>query len=261
MQAAQRLGLLLMPFLLVTDLDHTLVGDRAALTALNQQVTASRQAGMKLVYATGRSLTLYRQLQTEVDLLDPDVLITAVGTEIYHHGQASPDATWTAKLAIGWHRATILAITQTITDLIPQPTSEQNPFKVSFFLTPTAAPTVLTELTRRLHQPGLATQLIYSSGKDLDILPKVANKGTAMTFVRQQLGFSADRTVACGDSGNDIALFANGDARGIIVGNAQPELLAWHEANPRDDRYLAQAAYAAGILEGLQYFGLISVES
>ena len=242
-----------MPFLLVTDLDNTFVGDRRALTTLNQHLIKCRSAGTRLVYATGRSLLLYQQLQTEVDLLEPDVLITAVGTEIYRHGQA--DFTWMAKLAIGWNRAAIVAITQTLPDLIPQPQSEQNPFKVSFFLTPAAAATVLPALAARLQ--GLATQLIYSSDRDLDILPQSANKGLAMTFVRQQLGFTPHQTIACGDSGNDIALFASGDARGIIVGNAQPELRTWHAAHPNRDRYCAQAAYAAGILEGLQYFGLI----
>jgi sucrose-6-phosphatase len=245
---------LFMSFLLVTDLDHTLVGDATALMQLNQKLIADRQAGTKLVYATGRSLTLYQQLKTAANLLDPDLLITAVGTEIYHPGQTIPATSWTAKLAVGWDRAAILAITQTWPDLIPQPASEQNPFKVSFFLTPTAALTVLPSLERQLQQQGLATQLIYSSNRDLDILPAAANKGAAMTFVRQYLGFTPQQTIACGDSGNDIALFANGDAKGIIVGNAQPELLVWHQANPGGDRYLAKASYAAGILEGLKFF-------
>jgi sucrose-6-phosphatase len=246
-----------MPFLLVTDLDNTLVGDPIALAALNQQLTDWRSVGMKFVYSTGRSLTLYRQLQTAANLLDPDILITAVGTEIYPQGQTSPDATWAASMAIGWDRAAILAITQTLPDLVPQTSSEQNPFKVSFFLTPTAAATLLPALELHLQQQHLSAQLIYSSDKDLDILPLGANKGAAMTFVRQQLGFTPSQTVACGDSGNDIALFASGDARGIIVSNAQPELLTWHAAHPSGDRYLAQTPYAAGIIEGLQYFGLI----
>lgn len=43
----------------------------------------------------------------------------------------------------------------------------------------------------------------------------------------------------CGDLGNDIALFAVGNERGIIVGNARPELLQWHNEYPGDYRYLA----------------------
>lgn len=64
------------------------------------------------------------------------------------------------------------------------------------------------------------------------------------------------QTVVCGDSGNDIALFA-GAERGIIVGNASYELLQWHNDNPADHHYLAEAACAGGILEGLNYFGFL----
>ncbi|MCY7278450.1 MAG: HAD family hydrolase, partial [Phormidesmis sp. CAN_BIN44] len=54
-------------FLLVTDLDNTLVGDDRALDILNQRLTQCRQVnGVKLVYSTGRSLTSYQQLSTEV---------------------------------------------------------------------------------------------------------------------------------------------------------------------------------------------------
>jgi sucrose-6-phosphatase len=98
--------------------------------------------------------------------------------------------------------------------------------------------------------------VIYSSDRDLDILPDRADKGKALTYVRELLGFAPDRTVACGDSGNDIALFTE-NTRGIIVGNARSELMHWHQTHPNPDRYLAQADCAAGILEGLQHFGFI----
>lgn len=42
-----------------------------------------------------------------------------------------------------------------------------------------------------------------------------------------------------------------------IVGNARKELLQWHQDNLEDDRYLAQAQYAAGIIEGLKYFEIM----
>jgi sucrose-6-phosphatase len=247
----------MMSFLLVTDLDNTLVGDALALAQLNQHLTHQRQTqGMKLVYSTGRSLTLYRELQTTANLLDPDLLITAVGTEIYRPGSDEPNPDWRAQLTIGWERSRLLALTQTYPDLIPQPASEQNPFKISFWLTQAAALTVLPQLEQHLQQHNIPAQLIYSSGKDLDILPHSANKGIALTFVRQQLGFSPSQTVACGDSGNDIALFTQG-TRGIIVSNAQPELRQWHTQTPNPDRYLAQTPYAAGILEGLTHFGFL----
>jgi hypothetical protein len=246
------------PFLFVTDLDHTLVGDDRALHVLNQQLEQHRQQyGTKIVYSTGRSPTSYSQLIAEKPLLPPDILICAVGTEIYHEGSDTPDSIWSQKLSVGWQRDVVATSAARFVDLTPQPDSEQRPFKVSYFLSEQAAVEVIPDLEALLEEQGLDTQVIFSGGKDLDILPRQANKGMAMSFVRQFLEFEPMRTVACGDSGNDVALFHDRPERGIIVGNARPELLQWHQANPNPNRYLALANCAGGILEGLQHFRFI----
>lgn len=103
----------------------------------------------------------------------------------------------------------------------------------------------------------LNVKLIYSSYIDLDIVPRTSDKGQAMQFLRQKWKFAAEQTVVCGDSGNDIALFAVGNERGIIVGNARKELFQWHNEYPADYRYLAKGFCAGGIIEGLHYFGLL----
>ncbi|WP_315787441.1 sucrose-phosphate phosphatase [Fischerella sp. JS2] len=245
-------------FLFVTDLDHTLVGDDQALLLLNERLQRHREEyGTKIVYATGRSPVLYRELQEEKNLLEPDALILSVGTEIYLDGNDSPDSTWAAILSQGWDRNLVLSKTAEFTELKPQPNSEQRPFKVSFFLEQEASVAVLPKLESELLKSNLNVKLIYSSGIDLDIVPRRSDKGQAVQFLRQKWKFVAEQTVVCGDSGNDIALFATGNERGIIVGNARPELLHWHNKNPANHRYLAQNACAGGILEGLKYFGLM----
>lgn len=245
------------PFLFVTDLDHTLVGDDFAHERLNGWLLDQRAEGSKIVYSTGRSRLRYQELAQVAPLFEPDILIASVGTEIYSNLNDNPDPAWSQQLALNWNRDRIVATTAHFADLVPQADSEQCPFKVSFFLTEEASIGVLPQLDHLLKQQNLDVQLIYSSGKDLDILPRHANKGAAMTFIRESLGFEPDRTIVCGDSGNDIALFAAGSERGIIVGNAQPELLGWHRHHPSATRYLATAHCAAGILEGLQYFGFL----
>ncbi|MEX0270509.1 sucrose-phosphate phosphatase [Leptolyngbyaceae cyanobacterium UHCC 1019] len=244
-------------FLFVTDLDHTLVGDDAAMVELNRILGDHRQQhGTKIVYSTGRSLSSYRQLKAEKPLLDPDGLIVSVGTEIYSAGSDSPDPIWAEVLSTHWDRDQVVAIANQF-DLTPQPTAEQRPFKVSYFLAEAIAVNLLPKLQALLDAKGLETQLVYSGGKDLDILPRRANKGKAMIFLREQLAISPDRTVACGDSGNDLSMFCDRPERGIIVGNAMPELLTWHYANPSCDRYLAKKSCAGGILEGLHHFGFL----
>ncbi|WP_066425789.1 sucrose-phosphate phosphatase [Anabaena sp. 4-3] len=246
------------PFMFVTDLDHTLVGDDAALTQLNQILTQHRhEYGTKIVYATGRSPVLYKELQIEKNLIAPDALVVSVGTEIYLDGKNTADSSWAEILSTGWHREQVLSITEQFSELELQPDSEQRPFKVSFFLKQEVAASVIPQIELMLEKYKLNVKLIYSSGVDLDIVPRSSDKGQAMQFLRQKWKFAAERTVVCGDSGNDIALFAVGNERGIIVGNARQELLEWHNQYPANHRYLAQNFCAGGILEGLKYFGFI----
>lgn len=246
-------------FLFVTDLDNTLVGDDKAMVELNRQLSQHRQEhGTKIVYATGRSLTLYRQLAIEKQLLEPDALIAAVGTEIYYDIGAQPDSGWSEQLSHGWDRDTIVASAAHFADLVAQPDSEQRPFKVSYYLTESAAVEVLPQLEQLLQERGLDIKIVYSSGVDLDILPRCSDKGLAVQFLRKSWGIEPQRTVSCGDSGNDIALFRASDQMGIIVGNAQPELLKWYETNSSQNLYFAKAYCAGGILEGLKHFGFLS---
>lgn len=243
-------------FLFVTDLDNTLVGDDAALQELNGQLSQHRQEyGTKIVYATGRSRTSYQRLKAKKSLLDPDALISSVGTEIYLNlSEDTPNAEWVKKLSPGWNREVIVATAAHFADLIPQEESEQRPFKVSYLLTESIATEVQTQLHSALEEQGLSFKFIYSGGIDLDIVPPQADKGLAVQFLQQYLKFDAKKTVVCGDSGNDIALFSVGASRGIIVGNARPELREWYKNNPSNHRYFSQAHCAGGILEGLQHF-------
>lgn len=247
------------PFLFVSDLDNTLVGDDAALEVLNDRLVRQReQNGTKIVYATGRSLTLYRQLTTEKPILPPDALICAVGTEIYFNPEDGTfDPEWVELVSPGWDREKVVATTAHYSDLIPQPATEQGRFKASYFVSEEIAGDLIPRLETALADKGLEVKIIYSGSQDLDILPRRSDKGLAVRHLQQKWGLHDQQTVVCGDSGNDIALFSVGQARGVIVGNARPELRQWYEQNATDYRYFAQAACAGGILEGLKYFGWI----
>lgn len=238
--------------LFVTDLDNTLVGDKEALRELNHQLSNYRQnQGAKIVYATGRSLTLYYQLAIAENLLPPDALITAVGTEIYDHS-LNPDHDWATHISQDWNRDLVCEIASQFEDLIPQPESEQRPFKISYFLAQELADQILLLLKNSLSSQNVT--VIYSGGKDLDILPKDVDKGKAVSFLSKKWQIEARQTLVCGDSGNDISLFAINQAKGIIVGNAHVELRNWHELHPSNDRYFAKSNYAQGIMEGLKHF-------
>lgn len=245
-----------MKFLLVTDLDHTLVGDAQATLALNQKLAAMRDR-LSLIYATGRSYASARQLKHEEQLLEPDYWITGVGTEIYHQGDR--DWVWAQQLSVNWQRDQITALVHAFPDLIPQPEAAQNPWKISYFLQSPLAETILADLRSKLAQANLSAKIIFSSNRDVDILPLGGDKGLAVSHVRQQLQLPLEAMLVCGDSGNDISLFQHA-TQGVIVRNAQPELLDWYRrsqsAGPDSParHYWAQSAHAWGILEALFYF-------
>ncbi len=244
--------------LLVTDLDNTLVGDDAALRQLLELLDRYRRThGTKIVYATGRSPELYQELANSEGLIPPDALIASVGTEIYFRDSLTPNSNWVDKVSSNWQSKKIIDLVGQFADLEFQPSSEQRPFKVSYYLSTSVAAAVMPQLEQLLVGAGLDVEIIYSGNRDLDIIPKGANKGHAVRFLREVWQISETNTAVCGDSGNDISLFKYGQERGIIVGNAQPELRLWHELHQTDLHYLAVADYAAGIMEGLKYFRFV----
>ena len=75
------------------------------------------------------------------------------------------------------------------------------------------------------------------------------HKGAAAAYLARRWSIDPQRVVVAGDSGNDAAMFHMG-FRGIVVGNARPELRSL--VSP--DIYHATAEFAAGVLEGLEYW-------
>jgi sucrose-6-phosphatase len=240
-------------FLLVTDLDNTLVGDDLAMLALHQKLRAVRHQ-IYLIYATGRSYSSARRLQDRKQLLEPDYWITGVGTEIYQ--QADRDLVWAEQLSQNWDRDAVVEIAAAFPDLTPQTEQEQNPWKVSYLLYSAMADAIVQDLRSKLAQAGLEAQVIYSSSEDVDILPRLGNKGLAMTYLRKRLQIPAEKTLVCGDSGNDISLFQQ-NTPGVLVGNARSELLEWYQQQGQLHHYLAEAMYAGGILEALDHLGWV----
>jgi sucrose-6-phosphatase len=258
LQLSNSMGPLTQLSLFVTDLDHTLVGNDESLDQLNLILHQYRQIqGTKIVYATGRSPGSYQDLAANKGLLTPDALIAAVGSEIYLDAVMTPDAVWADKLSTNWQREEIVMIASRFADLDPQPQSEQRSFKVSYYLSASVAAAVIIQLQEIFTNQGIDVEIIYSGNRDLDILPRGGDKGTAVQFLRDRWQLDQANSVVCGDSGNDISLFKYGAERGIIVGNAQSELRLWHQLHPVNYHYLAVADYAAGILEGLKYFRFV----
>ncbi|RVW23593.1 Sucrose-phosphatase 1 [Vitis vinifera] len=194
--------------MIVSDLDHTMVdhhdSENLSLLRFNALWEANYRHDSLLVFSTGRSPTLYKQLRKEKPMLTPDITIMSVGTEITYGTQ--------------WSR--IMSET------------EQRPHKVSFYVIKirlgcdegsfrtigkTWASFLFLNFQFFLVWCQLDVKIIYSGGMDLDILPQGAGKGQALAYLLKKFkaeGKLPNNTLVCGDSGNDAELFSIPDVYG-----------------------------------------------
>jgi sucrose-6F-phosphate phosphohydrolase len=232
--------------LLVSDLDGTLLGDDRALDGFAVWYDQVKEH-LRLVYSSGRFFGSIRESIDEFHLPEPDAIICGVGTEIHDLTTGQKVDGW-PQASFDWSPSLIREICGEFPELEEQPGHLLSDFKVSYYGYD-LSDDLLSRLTRRLEEHGQEASIVYSSRRDVDILPAATNKGTAATFLARHWGLEREQVIVAGDSGNDLEMFRAG-FRGIVVGNAQPELLSLHDPKV----YHAKARFAAGVLEGLQHW-------
>jgi sucrose-phosphate synthase len=234
--------------LLVCDIDNTLVGCEAALGTFRRW--RSRQAGLAFGVATGRSFHSAMAILEQQASPRPQVMITSVGSEIYHldaNGVTyTADAAWRAAVSAGWDRAGVRAALSDLDGLVPQGPLEQRGHKLSYFGDAATAQRVRVALA----QAGLSANVIHSHGLYLDVLPEAASKGTAVGHVRALYGLPERAVFVAGDSGNDVEML-RAQAQAIIVANYSDDLAS---NAALQHSYVARASHARGIIEGVGHF-------
>ncbi|QYM78220.1 HAD-IIB family hydrolase [Horticoccus luteus] len=238
-----------------SDLDNTLLGNPESTRRFKlawEGIPAAQRP--LLVYNSGRLLSDLDQLLGAEQLPAPDYLIGGVGTQIYdaRAGRALHD--FDGELALGWDRDRVAAIAAAFPGVRPQPNQYQHPFKSSWYLERANRATI-TRLSDQFTAAGLDVSIVYSSLRDLDILPKNAAKGAALRWLCQRLDLTLDRVLVAGDTGNDSSMFLLPGVRGIVVENAQPELF---EDVVEIPVYCSRQVMADGVVDGLRHYGVIA---
>jgi sucrose-6F-phosphate phosphohydrolase len=236
-----------------TDLDGTLLGNPEAcwrFAAAWDRLPIGRRP--ILVYNTGRTTTDAQALAKVRGLPEPDFIIGSVGTELHDALYNSADD-FRNQFGEGWNRELVHRIIEETPGVIEQPAECQHAFKSSWYWV-RARRSEVADLAERLHQAGTQVHVDYSCRYFLDVVPARAGKGRALMWLCQRLHISATQVLVAGDTANDVSMFLLPGVHGIIVENALPEL---HVEVDRLRIYLAQAAMADGVIEGLRHFGVI----
>ncbi|MEB3172646.1 MAG: HAD family hydrolase [Cyanobacteriota bacterium] len=235
---------------LVTDLDGTLLGGTSAWRRRVYAWLERSREQVLHVFCTGRDLaSVARLLQDDADhgLVAPHLVIGDVGCTVACGQSLAPLPLAVDPIEARWQGKPerLLPLLAGAAGLSPQPLTADR--RLAYYYDPDT------------FEPGLVPLLeahgvdcLFSDNRYLDLLPAGVNKGSTLLELLELLEVDRGRVVTAGDTLNDLAMFETGLA-GVIVGNAEPALLAHTQRLPQI--YRAQAHGCEGIVEGLHHFG------
>jgi sucrose-6F-phosphate phosphohydrolase len=250
-----------MNWTLASDVDGTLTGDREALDRLATRLREKRDSGeLYLIISTGRRLEQVIQGFADEGLPKPDAVIGQVGTEIYLPPlceDSEPMTPWRDRLLSEYSRQQAVSFLEDVEGLVMQPAKYNTDLKTSCYLDQCPDPDgAAATIRRRVAPQADRYQVVWSSGRDLDILPAASGKGKAIRFLIEYQRLDPGRVVVAGDTGNDASMFEEFD-KGVVVANAKSELLELARSLGSERIYCAQQPHAAGVEEGLEHFGVL----
>ncbi|MFC1493178.1 HAD-IIB family hydrolase [candidate division KSB1 bacterium] len=234
--------------LLITDIDNTLIGERDALNRFIEHLKDDYK-DKALGIATGRHLESTMDILKKWKVPVPNILITAVGTEIYYGPNYVLDTSWENHINYRWEPDLIYEVMEDFQGVKLQERINQRKFKISYNIDPDVIVTKKA-VVKFLREKRLSVKVVLSQGAFLDILPIRASKGLAVRFLSMKWGIEMDKIYIAGDSGNDEDML-RGQTKGIVVGNYSPEIEHLRKDN---NIYFAESEYADGIIEGLHYY-------
>lgn len=265
--------------LLCTDMDRTVIPNGSEPEhpeARKRFKQFCANAGVNLVYVTGRHIALVQHAIDHYDLPTPQYVISDVGTKMYQRDneQWSEMTEWATEIDKDWKGYTAFDIKQffnPVSELVLQESSKQNTHKLSYYL-PLYVDNeeVIRRMEAVLADIDIEVSLIWSLDEPnntglIDVLPRHATKLHAIEFLQKKLDYSLEEVIFAGDSGNDLPVLASqinavlvdnassdmkAEARQLVLKNGHVETLYIANSN-----HLAMNGhYSAGVLEGIWHY-------
>jgi sucrose-phosphate synthase len=241
--------------LIVSDIDHTLLGDDKALKEFIE-ILGQTDSRVGFAVATGRTVESAFSVLKENNVPYPDIIISSVGAEIYYNykGRLIFSSGWKAHIRHQWYRERIKKLLEQFKFLQYQEEDNQREFKISYYTSEN--PEYLEKVNRTLIKNKIKANVIFSHGQYLDILPYRASKGKAIRYLAYRWNIANEHILVAGDSGNDSEML-KGDLLGVVVANYSSEL---ESLKGQKRIYFAGRKYAGGIVEGIDHYHFLNVK-
>jgi sucrose-6F-phosphate phosphohydrolase len=230
-----------MRYLLICDLDDTLTGDKKGIREFNEIMSSKKFC---LAYSSGRFKHSMISLIVRTGLVNPDIIIANLGTEIYYAPNWTKDKDWEQTVERSWDKEKIVSVLDEF-DLQRQPYDKQ--FVVPYYINNES---IVREIKKKMD--AYNAKVVHTGNRFLDIIPKRAGKGNAAKYVGEKRKLPI---ICCGDSENDEEMLKKSDY-GILVGNAPVHLRK--EMSKHSHVHVAESFHALGVIEGLVHYGIIS---
>lgn len=234
--------------LLVSDVDNTLTGDDVAMAELARLLQAHGDRVVLAMNSSRPAPSVRASFDAVPNLPVPAIIIGAMGTQIERFKPAGPLGGFESELKESWDR-NVVHETAIKYGLTPHHDEFQTPLKASYHCEDAG---IVGQIERDLLARNVRTKIVYSSGRDLDLLAPGSGKRAAIHWLARYLRIGDDRVLVSGDSENDLDMF-DPAFRGIVVANATPGLLG--AVGPHV--YRARQNHAAGVIEGLRHFQVL----
>lgn len=243
--------LLNLNYFLITDIDNTLIGgDNRHLEELCGILKKNRRH-IGFGVATGRTVQSAADLLKKHRVVQPDVIISSVGAELYYGKDLRFSQGWETHVGRKWEREKIKSLLDSLPFLTYQEEDTQRKFKISYDMDPQK------DRIAAIHDLLLKNKcrytLIYSHDQYLDILPYRASKGKAIRYLSYKWEIPLQNFLVCGDSGNDEEML-RGEPLAAVVGNYSREL---EHLKGGKNIFFAGRNYAGGIVEALHHYAFI----
>lgn len=244
--------LLKAPVFFISDLDGTIIDGNKA-PGLPELIGSLKKHKGQMIFgiSTGRNRALTKEaLKQHPLLLNADIIICSVGTEIYYTSDFIVDKGWLKHINYKWNRNKLQETLNDYPGVKLQESEAQTPHKLSYYITSDFGDEDLTDIYRLLDGKQLRAKIFVTDNKHLDLVPIRSGKGKAVHYLSYKWKKPIQNFIVSGNGGNDLGMLG-GKTNGIVVSNHSPELIVLKE-NP--NVYFSKAPLAAGVLEGINHY-------